>query len=167
MLRSPCGMTTSSSMCYWETSFYSCSTFLAVDLRNWCKTSWEYQFLSFLSFHRNRKSAASLEACLLMMIKTLAYGVPTHTFLDYFQMSEEFGRRAWREFDAVIKQCYVDESLHLPTATDIKSSVKLHKSQHNFDRMFGSLDWTHTYWKIVQRLGIVQMFSHLFLKINF
>ena len=62
-------------------------------------------------------------------------------------MPEEFGRRACREFDEAIKQCYMDEFLRLPTAADIKSIVKLDKSQHNFDEMFGSLDCTHTYWK--------------------
>ena len=96
-------------------------------------------------YGRNRKSAASLEVHLLMPIKTLTYGVPIHTFLDYFQLSEEFGRRACREFDAAIKQCYMDEFLHLPSAADITSIVKLHKSQCNFDGMFGSLDCTHTY----------------------
>ena len=95
-------------------------------------------------FDRNGKSASSLEVHLLMQIKTLVYIVLTHTFLDYFQMSEEFGRSACREFYATIKQCYMDEFLCLPTAADIKSIVKLHKSQHNFDGMFGPLDCTHT-----------------------
>ena len=58
-----------------------------------------------------------------MLIKMLAYGVPTHTFLDYFQMSEEFGKRALRELDAAIKQCYIDEFFCLPTVLDIKLIV--------------------------------------------
>ena len=66
---------------------------------------------------------------------------------DYFQISEEFGRRACKEIDAAIKQCYIDEFLCLPTAADIKSIVKLHKSQHNFDGIFESFDCTHTYWE--------------------
>ena len=53
-------------------------------------------------FGRNRKSAASLKTYLLMPIKMLAYNVPMHTFLDYVKMSEEFGRKACREFDAAI-----------------------------------------------------------------
>ena len=60
---------------------------------------------------------------------------------------KEFGQRACREFDAGIKQCCMDEFLCLPTAADIKLIVKLHKSQHNFDGMFGSLVCTHTYWR--------------------
>ena len=98
-------------------------------------------------FGQNRKSAASLEACLLMQIKTLAYRVPTHTFLDYFHISEELGKRACRKFDVPIKQCSICEFLHLPTMADIKSIVKLHKSKCNFDRIFGSLDFTYTCWK--------------------
>jgi hypothetical protein len=34
----------------------------------------------------------SFEAQLLFTIKTLAYGVPPHTFLDYFQMSKAYAR---------------------------------------------------------------------------
>ena len=66
----------------------------------------------------------------------------THFWI--FQMSEEFGRRTCKEFYAAIKQCYMDEFLCLPTAADIKSIIKFHKSQHNFDGIFGLLDCTHT-----------------------
>ena len=59
-------------------------------------------------FSRNRKSAASLKVRPLMPIK----------FLNSLQMSEEFGRRACKELDATIKQCYSDEFLCLPTVID-------------------------------------------------
>ena len=68
-------------------------------------------------------------------------------------MSEEFGRRACRKFDAAIKQCYMDEFLHLTTYADIRRIVEPHKSQHNFDGMFGSLDCTHTYLKNCPKAG--------------
>jgi hypothetical protein len=42
---------------------------------------------------------------------------------------------------------YMKEFLRLPTATDLKSIVKLHKSVHSVDGMIGSLDCTHTFWK--------------------
>ena len=76
--------------------------------------------------------------------------VNVHMFLDYFQISEEFGRRACKEFDAAIKQCYMDEFLCLSTAADIKSIIKLHKSHWNFDRMFGSINCSHN-WKNCQK----------------
>ena len=114
-----------------------------------CDARCHWNVNSFFSdfYSRNRRSAASLKVCLLMANNALVYGVLTQTFLSYFQMSEEFGRRACREFDSAIKQCYKDEFLCLPTASDIKSIVKLHKSQHSFDRIFWSLDCTHSYWK--------------------
>jgi hypothetical protein len=37
--------------------------------------------------------------------------------------------------------------LRLPTATDLKNMVKLHKATHSVDGMIGSLDCTHTFWK--------------------
>ena len=48
----------------------------------------------------------------------------------------------------------MDEFLCLPNAADIKSIVKLQKSQLKFDGMFGLLDYTHPYWNIDQRLGM-------------
>jgi hypothetical protein len=39
------------------------------------------------------------------------------------------------------------EFLRLPTATDLKNIVKLHKSVHIVDGMIGSLDCTPTFWK--------------------
>ena len=109
---------------------------------SWCKTSSKHQFL-FFSYGRNGKSAASLDVCLL---NSCLWCTNTH-ILDYFQMSEEFGERECREFDAAIKQCYMDEFLCLPTTADIKSIIKFHKSQHNFDGIFGSLHCTHNYLK--------------------
>ena len=61
-----------------------------------------YQF-----YQRKRNLApedqASFEAQLLLPIKTLAYGVPCHTFKDYFQMSDTYARDACLHFDRVIK----------------------------------------------------------------
>jgi hypothetical protein len=39
------------------------------------------------------------------------------------------------------------EFLRLPTATDLKNIVKLHKAVHSVDGIIGSLDCTHTFWK--------------------
>jgi hypothetical protein len=89
----------------------------------------------------------SLEAKLLFPLKTLAYGVPTHAFCDYFQMSPEYARTLRKEFDKVIAIVYKEEFLRLPTVEDIKNVVKLHKVKHKVDGLFGSLDCSHTYWK--------------------
>ncbi|KAG7371276.1 plant transposon protein [Nitzschia inconspicua] len=89
----------------------------------------------------------SLEAKLLLPLKCLAYGVPPHAFIDYFQMSRAFARVCCIEFDSAIKSIYMDEWLRLPTAEDLKAILKLHKTVHDVDGMVGSLDCSHTYWK--------------------
>jgi hypothetical protein len=75
----------------------------------------------------------------------LAYGVPPHTFIDYFQMSPQYARECCKEFDNGMRTIYMNEFLRLPTATDLKNIVKLHKAAHGVDGMIGSLDCTHTF----------------------
>ena len=90
---------------------------------------------------------ASLEAKLLLPLKCLAYGVPPHTFQDYFQMSQTLARDCCINFDRTVKLLYQSEYLRTPTEEDLKSLLKLHRHQHGTDGMFGSLDCMHTYWK--------------------
>jgi Plant transposon protein len=90
---------------------------------------------------------ASLHSRLLLPLKTMAYGVPPHTFRDYFQMSETLAREACLQFDIAIKQIYEGEYLRLPDENDLKSITKLHKVVHGIDGMFGSLDCMHSVWK--------------------
>jgi hypothetical protein len=93
------------------------------------------------------KVGSSFEARLLLPLKTLSYGVATHCFCDYFQMSKQFARDACKQFDAAVATVYQDEFLRLPTAEDIKDIYTLHKHAHKVNGMFGSLDCSHTYWK--------------------
>jgi hypothetical protein len=103
-------------------------------------------YLTDLDRHGNR--ASSFQSRLLLPLKTLAYGVPPHAFIDYFQMSEDFARDCCFHFDDAIKKCYAKEFLRLPTKRDLKAICKLHKAVHDVDGMApGSLDCTHTYWK--------------------
>jgi hypothetical protein len=90
---------------------------------------------------------ASLEAKLLLPLKCLAYGVPPHAFIDYFQMSRPYARVCCIEFDKAIKLLYMKEWLRLPTANDLRSILLLHKTVHGVEGMMGSLDCSHTYWK--------------------
>jgi hypothetical protein len=41
---------------------------------------------------RGGRCRSSLAAHFLLPLKTLAYGVPPHTFIDYFQMSRQYAR---------------------------------------------------------------------------
>jgi hypothetical protein len=62
-------------------------------------------------------------------------------------MSPQYARECCKEFDKAMRTIYMKEFLRLPTATDLKNIVKLHKAVHSLDGMIGSLDCTHTFWK--------------------
>jgi hypothetical protein len=107
---------------------------------------------SGIAFYQKRRNLppseqSSLEAQLLLPIKCLAYGVPSHTFVDYFQMSREYARECCRQFDIAIKRIYAKEYLRLPSVADLKSILKLHQAVHKVDGLIGSLDCSHTMWK--------------------
>jgi hypothetical protein len=88
---------------------------------------------------------SSLASRLLLPLKTLAYGVPPHTFIDYFQMSPQYAKECCKEYDKAMRSIYMKGFLRLATATDLKKIVKLHKAVHSVDGMIGSLDCTHTF----------------------
>ena len=90
---------------------------------------------------------ASLEARLLLPLKTLAYGVPAHTFQDYFQMSKSLCSSCCAHFDEAIATIYKEEYMRVPTAKDVAGIFKLHKKKHKVNGVFGSLDCMHTFWK--------------------
>ena len=96
---------------------------------------------------RHGNETASFEARLLLPLKTYAYGVPPHCFMDYFQMSETLCDDCCKNFDKAMMAIYMKEYLRVPTKADLKAIAQLHKSVHQVDGMFGSLDCTHTYWK--------------------
>jgi Plant transposon protein len=89
----------------------------------------------------------SLEAKVLLPIKTLAYGVACHCFCDYFQMSTTTARWACQKFNSSMALLFRKEYLRLPSAEDLKSITKLHEKAHGVEGMIGSLDCMHTYWK--------------------
>jgi hypothetical protein len=68
----------------------------------------------------NRK-VASIEARLLLPLKTLTYGVMHHCFCDYFQMSRNFARKCCFELDKILKSLYTEEHLRLKTKEDLKN----------------------------------------------
>ncbi len=47
-------------------------------------------------------------------LKTLAYGMLYSMFVDYFQISIQFGIRLCREFDCAIQALYTKEYLKVP-----------------------------------------------------
>ena len=95
----------------------------------------------------HNRPAASLEARLLLPLKTLACGVPPHCFRDYFSMSNSLARECCFEFDRIMKELHEVEHLRLPTCNDLKQMEKLHRATHRVPGMCGSLDCMHTHWK--------------------
>jgi Plant transposon protein len=94
-----------------------------------------------------KQEGPSLEARLLLPLKTMAYGVAPHCFRDYFQMSKTQARACFINFHRIIRKLYQKEYLRKPTPLDLKSIITLHKAVHQVDGMVGSLDCMHTYWK--------------------
>ena len=72
------------------------------------------------------KVGHSMEARLLIALKTIAYGVPPHMLRDQFQMSKTLARKCCIEFDLTIMQLYTSEYLRLPDKNDLVALDKLH-----------------------------------------
>ena len=53
----------------------------------------------------------SLEARILLPLKCLAYGVASHCFTDYFQMSKSMANECTIQFDLAFKKVYMGEYL--------------------------------------------------------
>jgi hypothetical protein len=79
--------------------------------------------------------------------KAFAYGVATHAFSDYFQMSTAQGAKFCDEFADTVQSLYCEEYLCVPYAVDLKNITILHQKSHGVDGMFGSLDCMHNGWK--------------------
>ena len=105
-----------------------------------------------LPFYNEKPSAtgepvASYEARLMLALRTLAYGVPPHTFSDYFQMSQTQCRKACETLDTALHIVYHDEYLRKPTVEDLRRINQLHKVAHGRNGLLGHLDCMHTTWK--------------------
>jgi Plant transposon protein len=96
---------------------------------------------------RHGKRGASIEAKILIAIRTLAYGVASYCFCDYFSMSKTSALDCCRMFNKIIPQIFGDDYMRIPSAGDLSAIVALHKRVHGVDGMLGSLDCMHTYWK--------------------
>ena len=101
-----------------------------------------------LDFYKpNLKKGPSLEARLLLPLKTNAYGVAAHTFCDYFQMSFDMAMKCIKQFDTFMAKEFAAEFLRKPTKKDLMEIVKLHEAIHGVPGMLGSLDCMHVNWK--------------------
>jgi hypothetical protein len=71
------------------------------------------------------KTGVSYEAKLLLPLKTLAYGVPSHCFRDYFQMSRALADKCCKEFYKTIISHYQKEYKRIPDEADLKYITNL------------------------------------------
>ena len=88
-----------------------------------------------------------MDARLLLPIQSLAFGVPSHAFRDYFQMLKTLAQDCCQNFNKIIINVYKKVYMQLPTPSDVKAIFELHKHQHKINVMGGSLDCIHTFWK--------------------
>jgi Plant transposon protein len=93
-----------------------------------------------------RNPTASLEAKLLLPLQVLAFGVPSHTFVLYYQMSPTLAAKACKEFNKKFLSLYRNKYLKKPSQKDMVQIAKLHEYIHGVSGMFGSLDCMHTRW---------------------
>ncbi len=93
-------------------------------------------------------TSCSLKGMLLYLLKTLAYGVPYSSFVDFFQM------KLCREFDHSIQALYMKDYLRVPDEADLCNINQLHHHVHGVDCMLVLI--AHTpFGKMAQRHGQV------------
>jgi hypothetical protein len=63
---------------------------------------------------------ASLEAKILLPLKTLAFGTASRAFCDYFLMSKPLAVRCCDKYALLIKDLYSSEYLRVPDENDLK-----------------------------------------------
>ncbi len=90
---------------------------------------------------------ALLEAKILLPLTTMAFGMASHAFCDYFQISKPLAVRCCDEFALMIKDMYSLEYLWVPDENDLNGICRLHRALHGVNGMMGSLDYMHTQWK--------------------
>ncbi|KAG7336870.1 hypothetical protein IV203_012693 [Nitzschia inconspicua] len=95
-----------------------------------------------------KMTIACVQARLLLPLKCLAYGVPSHTFCDYFQMSKTQARECCKKFNLLIPAFYSKEYLRLPTKKDLVAINKLHSAVHKIDDH-------HLFFGIFPTVGLV------------
>lgn len=89
------------------------------------------------------------EVKVMLAIKVLAFGVAPAAFMDYFQMSEQTGRKCVKIFCRVlcqhpqIRRKYLREM----SKSDAMRVSAMHKTEFGVRGCVGCLDCMHVYWK--------------------
>ncbi len=67
---------------------------------------------------RQGKTSCCLEGMLLYPLKMIAFGIPYSTFINNFQISNQFSMKLCREFNSSILALYIREYLRVPDKID-------------------------------------------------
>ena len=107
---------------------------------------------SGMSFYSGKKDCFSndipcLEARLLLPLKCIAYGVPPHTFMDYFSMPKTTARSCYINFAKGMRKIYLQEYFCKPNEEDVRNINALHRKVHRgVEGVLGSLDCMQVEW---------------------
>lgn len=90
---------------------------------------------------------ASIEAKVMIALKSLAFGVAPEAFRDYFSMSSTLAKTSFNKLVHHLPLLYQEEYLRGPTKDDIRRILILHAERHSVNGMIGSMDCMHVHWK--------------------
>lgn len=85
----------------------------------------------------------------LVALESIAFGVSSTTFLDYFQISMSIARQSLIEFAHTLVTCNdpgISPYIRKFSRSDILKVTDLHQCEHGVPGMVGSLDCMHVRW---------------------
>jgi len=92
----------------------------------------------------HKQPIASIQAKILLPLKSIRHGVAPSAFGDYFQMSETLSDKARDEFLDGFVHCFKDPYMRVMTAKDVRSITLLHHYIHGVEGVGLSLDCMRT-----------------------
>ncbi|XP_071740255.1 uncharacterized protein [Rutidosis leptorrhynchoides] len=79
-------------------------------------------------------------------LRQLAYGYAPDALDEYLQMSERVARESLQNFCRCITVLYSNDYMREPAREDMERLYEVHKKNHDFPSMLGSIDFMHWVW---------------------
>ena len=89
----------------------------------------------------------SVQAKIMIALKSIGFGCSPFAFRDYFQMSQTVARKSFDTFVELLPIIFREEYLRFPTRDDVRRILRLHQYEHSVSGMLGSLDVMQAPWK--------------------